>query len=51
LIAPENVVCSGSRPGSVHGTWAADACRTLSDDVVDIWGQSRDEWRARHPGA
>jgi RimJ/RimL family protein N-acetyltransferase len=20
------------------------------DDAVDIWGQSREEWRARHPG-
>jgi RimJ/RimL family protein N-acetyltransferase len=51
-ISPENVASQmvarklGSR--NLGPGWLPPP---YQDDVVDIWGQSRDEWRARHPAA
>jgi RimJ/RimL family protein N-acetyltransferase len=51
-ISPENVASQrvAQRLGSRNlGRGRLPA--PFQDDVVDIWGQSRDEWRARHHGA
>jgi RimJ/RimL family protein N-acetyltransferase len=51
-IAPENVASQrvAERLGS-RNLGPGRLPQPYQDDVVDIWGQSREEWRARHPGA